>query len=126
MTPAQLKSAVLKKLQKTAAGDTDAPDDVAILTEKYDALHAMLLDDELVIWSLTENIPKKAELPLIAMLAAFAANEFNVPDPRYSRLQIEGQFNLPANVGGPSLAERQLRKALSADYVSSPLVSEYF
>lgn len=126
MTPAQLKSAVLKKLQITAAGGSDAADDISILTDKYAGLHAMLLDAELVIWSLTENIPKKAEQPIVALLAAFAANEFGIPEPRYTRLQTEGAFNLPANRGGPSLAETQLRKALSADYVSSPVVSEYF
>ncbi len=123
MTPAQLKSAALKKLQITAAGDSDAADDVAILTTKYEGLHKMLLKDSLVSWSLTEDIPKEAEQPMVSMLAAFAANEFGIPDPRYSRLQLEGQFNLQ---NGPSLAERQLRKALADPHVSSTLVTEYF
>ena len=126
MTPAALKSAVLKKLQITAAGDTDAADDVAIITEKYTGLHQMLLVAGLVIWSKTENVPGEAEQPIVAMLAALAASDFGIPEPRHSRLQLEGAFNLPITVGGPSLAERQLRKALAQKHISSPVVSEYF
>lgn len=126
MTPAALKSAVLKKLQITDAGSSAAADDIAIITQKYTGLHKMLLKDGLVTWSLTENVPAEAEQPIVAMLAAFSANEFGIPDPRYSRLQVEGQYKLPANIGGPSLAERQLRQALSQKFVSSPVVSEYF
>ena len=126
MTPAALKKAVLKKLQVTAAGDVDAADDVAIITEKYTGLHQMLLVAGLVIWSKTENIPGEAEQPIVAMLAALAASDFGIPEPRHSRLQLEGAFNLPITVGGPSLAERQLRKALAQKHISSPVVSEYF
>ena len=126
MTPAALKKAVLKKLQVTAAGDVDAADDVAIITEKYTGLHQMLLVDGLVIWSLTEDVPAEAEQPVVAMLAALAASDFGIPEPRHSRLQLEGAFNLPITVGGPSLAERQLRKALAQKHISSTVVSEYF
>ena len=126
MTPAALKKAVLKKLQVTAAGDVDAADDVAIITEKYTGLHQMLLIDGLVIWSLTEDVPGEAEQPVVAMLAALAASDFGVPEPRHSRLQLEGAFNLPVGLGGPSLAERQLRKALAQKHISSTFVSEYF
>ena len=126
MTPAALKKAVLKKLQVTAAGDVDAADDIAIITEKYTGLHQMLLVAGLVIWSKTENVPGEAEQPIVAMLAALAASDFGIPEPRHSRLQLEGAFNLPITVGGPSLAERQLRKALAQKHISSPVVSEYF
>ena len=126
MTPAALKKAVLKKLQVTAAGDVDAADDIAIITEKYTGLHQMLLVAGLVIWSKTENVPAEAEQPIVAMLAALAASDFGIPEPRHSRLQLEGAFNLPITVGGPSLAERQLRKALAQKHISSPVVSEYF
>ena len=126
MTPAALKKAVLKKLQITAAGDVDAADDIAIITEKYTGLHQMLLVAGLVIWSKTENVPGEAEQPIVAMLAALAASDFGIPEPRHSRLQLEGAFNLPITVGGPSLAERQLRKALAQKHISSPVVSEYF
>ena len=126
MTPAALKSAVLKKLQITAAGDTDAADDIAIMTQKYTGMHQMLLVAGLVIWSKTENVPGEAELPIVAMLAAAAASDFGIPEPRHSRLQLEGAFNLPVTLGGPSLAERQLRKALAPKHISSTVVSEYF
>ena len=126
MTPAALKKAVLKKLQVTAAGEVDAADDIAIITQKYAGLHQMLLIDGLVIWSLTEDVPAEAEQPVVAMLAALAASDFGIPEPRHSRLQLEGAFNLPITVGGPSLAERQLRKALAPKHISSTVVSEYF
>lgn len=126
MTPAALKSAVLKKLEVTAAGDSDAADDIAIITQKYVSLHKLLLVDGLVTWSITEAIPEEAAQAIIMMLAFSAANEFGVPELRYNRLAREGALNMPEVVGGPSVAERQLRKALAPKYVSSAVVSEYF
>ena len=122
MTPAQLKSAVLAHLQVTPAGGADAADDVAVLTEKYAGLHQMLLTKSLVKWAIGEDIPEEAELPMVAMLSAFAANEFHIPDPRYTRLQLEGGLDLQP----PSLAERQLRKVISENFIFSPLRTEYF
>ena len=109
-------------MKVTPAGTASAPEDVARVTDKYTSLHKMLIKDELATWALTEDVPEEAEQPIIAMLAAFCADEFGIPDPRYARLQIEGALFLPQL----SIAERQLRRVLSKRPVAYPAGSEYF
>lgn len=122
MTPAELKSAALKRLQVTPVGESDNADDTAQITERYTGLHALLLTKNLVTWALAESIPSKAQEPMVAMLAAFSVNEFSIPPQRKAQLIAEGALDLPQ----PSLAERQLRKALAQPYVSTALRTTYF
>lgn len=114
MTPTDLKYATLRKLKVIAAGETPNSEDFNLMTEKYLGLHAMLLEMGLVTWALTEDIPVKAEQPVIFMLAALAADEFGVPDPRASLLKAEGGLKLPQ----ASIAERQLRALLAPAPIS--------
>lgn len=122
MTPSELKLAALRELKVISAGQDADPDDFALMGEKYTALHAMLLTDELVTWAITEDVPAKAQEPVKMMLAAFAAGDFGVPEPRLGQLMTLGGFNLPQT----SLAERQLRKALASKYVSHSLRTTYY
>lgn len=122
MTPTELKLAALRELKVIAAGQDADAGDFALMGEKYTALHAMLLTKELVTWSLTEDVPAKAQEPVKMMLAAFAADEFGVPEPRLGQLMALGGFNLPQT----SLAERQLRSVLAAKYVSHPVRTTYY
>lgn len=122
MTLNELWTAVLERLQVASPGMPVDADDAAKVEEKYTGLHAMLLDDGLVTWSSTEEVPAKAQEPVIAMLAALCAHDFGVPEPRYSKLREEGAYALPQ----PSLAERQLRKALASTYQTSDLRTCYF
>jgi len=122
VTPTELKTAALVRLAALPAGEAADPDDFATMTTKYASLHALLLTKELVTWALTESIPVKAQEPVIAMLAAMSVNEFTVPEPRKSQLIAEGALDMPT----PSLAERQLRKALARRYVSTRLRATYF
>lgn len=105
------------------ASDQDAnAEDFALMGEKYEALHGILLAKSLVTWALIEDIPAKAVEPVKVMLAAFSADEFGVPEPRASILKGEGAINLPQS----SPAERLLRAVLAPKYVSSPVRSDYF
>jgi hypothetical protein len=122
VTPTDLKLAVLRKLKVIASGEEATSDDLALMTEKYNGLHAMLLSEELLIWALTEDIPAKCEEPVITMLAAHSADGFGVPEPRSSQLKAEGLLGLPA----ASPAERLLRKLLAPKHVNSTLKTEYF
>jgi hypothetical protein len=109
MTPALLKEAVLERIGVVPAGGPYPSDEVALITTKYTGVYAILRHKKLATWAITENIPAEAQLALVAMLAFAAAAEYGVPEPRYSRLRLEGSLDDEQ----PSLAERQLRKALS-------------
>lgn len=122
MTPTELKTAVLQRLQVLPAGENPDPDDFLLIGQKYAGLHGMLIAKQLTRWALTEDIPSKYQEPVIAMLAAFAVNDFPVSAQRKQGLIAEGALDLP----GMSLAERQLRKALATPYVSTTLRTTYF
>lgn len=122
MTPTDLKIATLKKLKVIASGESANSDDMALMGQKYTGLHAMLLERSMVIWALTEDIPEKAEQPLIMMLAALSADDFGVPEPRATRLKAEGDLDLKQ----PSVAERMLRKVIAPAHIDSTLRTEYF
>jgi hypothetical protein len=121
MTPALLKNATLERIGKAPAGGPYPAEDVAKVTEKYVGLHAMLLEMNLVTWAVDEIIPPKVEQPVLAMLSFLCAAEFNVPEPRYSRLRSEGSLGDER----PSLAERQLRRILSQRYVPHTVMTEF-
>lgn len=122
MTPTELKIAALVRLQVAGSGEDVDPDDFALMGTKYTALHAALLKKRLVTWAVTESIPIEAQEPVAAMIAAMSVNEFSIPEARKAALVAEGALDLP----NPSLAERQLRKALSQPYVSTRLRTTYY
>lgn len=123
MTATELKLATLRKLRVLAAGEDADPDDFALMGEKYVGLHAMLVEMSLVTWALSEDIPRKAEQPVISMLAAMTADDFGVAEPRASVLKAEGLLKLPQ----ASVAERQLRGLLAPTPVSGSVQrAQYF
>jgi len=123
VTPAAIKQAVLERVGVVPAGGPYPADEVALITRKYTGIHALLVRKKLVIWALSENIPDEAQEPLVSILAFSVAAEYGVPEPRYTRLRLEGSLDDEQ----PSLAERQLRKALSgAPHPGSTQRSEYF
>lgn len=122
MTPAELKTATLRKLKVISSTDDASPEDFVLIGEKYESLHAILLTKSLVTWALDEDIPAKAVEAVKTMLAAFSADEFGVPEPRATILKGEGALNLPQ----ASPAERLLRAVLAAKYVPNPVQAEYF
>jgi hypothetical protein len=79
MTPVHLKQSVLEKIGKAPAGGPYPADDVAKITQKYEALHAEL--DELfqLPWVISEEIPENVQEHVTAMLAFRAAADFGVP-----------------------------------------------
>lgn len=122
MSPANIRIATARDLRILADGDTLNPEDDAKLSDKYTALHAMLLDADLVTWGLTENVPAKCEQPVIAMLCALSVNFSGLPAERRAELILIGALhNSPI-----SLAERQLRKALAPAPISQPQPTDYF
>lgn len=120
MTLIDLYRKALEKLQVVAAGEAVDPDDNALVAAKYAALYEMLITKKLVAWAANDDVPDFAVVPLTAMLAFLAANEFGIDAQRFA---LEGALDVPGTV---SIAERQLRAQLVRDYVSVPATSEYF
>lgn len=119
MTLQDLKYRVLLRLGVVAAGDSPEADDSATVLLRYNALHALLLAQELIDWDLSEDIPDEFEVAMVPMVAAECARDFGNLD---GNLQIEGRFGLPIL----SIAERTLRRLGARTYVSTPSQSEYF
>lgn len=126
MTPTQLKQRVLEKLTVLAAGENPNIEDATLVGDRYASLHDMLITDALVNWTLTEDVPAWAESAIVMMVAAASADEFGVPEPAKSEIKREGVYGLPSNLGGPSLAEKQLRSQSARNFVYYPQASEYF
>lgn len=122
MTPTELKTAALQRLQVLESGENPDPDDFLLIGTRYNGLHALLLFKQLAVWALNEDIPAKCQEPVISMLAALAVNDFGVSPQRKQDLIAQGGLDLPSM----SLAERQLRKALANRYISTTQKSEYF
>lgn len=126
MTLAELKEAVLVELGIIGAGESGQPDDVALVGDRYDALYDMLLAEKLVAWTATDDIPLYAETPVIQMLAYLCARPFGINSQRTAELEQAGALALAPARGGPSLAERQLRRQLARNHVPFPAASDYF
>lgn len=122
MTPAEIREAAARDLGLLADGAALNAEDTARLTEKYTALHGMLLEEGLVTWGLTEAVPTKCEVPVVAMLCTLAVGIARVGKEKRAELILLGALhNSPV-----SLAERQLRKALAGKHVEQAVPSEYF
>ena len=126
MTPTQLKHRVLEKLGVLATGESPTIADATLVGDRYVSLHKMLLDEKMIDWTNSEDVPALAEDAVTMMVAAFSMHEFGLPDSRKAQLTLEGGFNLPARLGGPSLAEQQLRAQAAARFVYFPQPVEYF
>jgi len=127
MTPTELKLSVLRELRIIPAGEADAPAEYTqIVSDKYALLYEMLSTQGLTSWSEFADIPSDAAQPLTMMLACLCASPFGVSLERRAELEQAGALNLAPVKGGPSLAERQLRRVMAQSYVSSPARSEYF
>lgn len=122
MTPSELYTKALQRLQVLAAGESPSAEDRALVSEKYTALHDQLLTLDLVSWGVADDIPDYVSLPVTMMLAWACAREFAASPQMMQELTLEGAVGLPV----PSLAERQLRQQFARRYISTPAQSEYF
>lgn len=125
MTIIELRRKVLEKLQVNAAGEPIQSSDAQLVQGKYEALHDILLQDNLVDWVVSDEIPTAYGHTMVAMLAAECVNEFYCPDNLKATLLSEGKYDLPAPLG-PSVAERRLRKLAAPGYNGEPAQPDYF
>lgn len=121
MTPTQLKTAALRKMQVISPDMPVSSEDMAIMTEKYTGLHALLSRD-VINWQLNDSIPAESSEALASILAAYAVNDFGIGEPRRSSLKAEGALFAPQM----SPAELQLRRSIFGSFVHRPQRAEYF
>jgi hypothetical protein len=126
MTITELRRKVLEKLQVVAAGEPVHASDGVLVQEKYEALHDILLQDNLIDWVVTEEIPTAYGQIIVAMVAAECVAEFYVPADLKTGMVAEGKYDLPPPLGGPSIAERRLRKLAAPGFSGDPAQPEYF
>lgn len=126
MTLTELKTRVLQEIGVLASADSPVIGDATIVGEKYDALYEMLLTEGLVTWTSSEDIPTFAEGPIVAMVSHLCAAPFGVSQARRVELEREGALSLPASKGGPSTAEKQLRRQLGRNFVYAPMRTTYY
>lgn len=122
MQLADLRRAALQECGVLATGESAEPEDDQLVTEKYRALHDVLMTEGLVAWAVDEEVPEYADIPLTMMLAAIIAPAFGVSGQRLADLRIAGSVGLPQQ----SIAERMLRRQLAKSYVSAPVKTVYF
>ena len=122
----ELRRKALEKLQVIAAGESVHASDGQLVQAKYEALHEILLQDNLVDWLVTDEIPMAYGQIMVAMLAAECVNEFYCPGDIKTAVLMEGKYDLPVTAGGPSVAERRLRKLAAPGFNGEPARAEYF
>jgi len=122
MTPIELRTKVLQRLQVLAAGETPNADDGQIVSQRYAFVHDALLDMDLASWAIDEDIPEAVSIPVVNIVSYACASEFGIIGPLLGQLAIEGALDSdPVSAG-----ERQLRKRQSARYADEPAQPEYF
>jgi len=63
---------------------------------------------------------------MVSMLAAECLTEFFVPDNLKAAITAEGKYDLPTSLGGPSIAERRIRKLAAPGFNGEPAQPDYF
>lgn len=126
MTVTELRRKALEKLQVVAAGEPVHASDGVLVGEKYEALHDILLQDNLVDWVVTDEIPAAYGQIMVSMLAAECVDEFYCPPDLKAKLLVDGKYDLPVSGGGPSIAERRLRKLAAPGFNGAPAQPDYF
>ncbi len=115
MTIEEFAVKVLMKMRVHDSGSQVDPVDLQNVSDAYDAVYQTLLDEGLVTWAATDDIPIRFSLPLIDLVAGQIK-------PFYG-----GQLNtaelLPI-IEQP--AAKTLRRQLTAPYVPEPTEAEYF
>lgn len=122
MTPTELKYAAARETGVVGILETPSAEQGQILDERYEALHAQLMDDGIASWAIAEDIPDKMAQPMIWALAFIVAGPFGAPPEIVANLAAIGAYG----TGRPTLAEKQLRQYSAQKYVPQPIATEYY
>lgn len=111
-----------QQLGITGVAESLNAEDKELIASRYVLVHDQLQNLGLTTWGVTEDVPDFAALPVAMMLAAYSVDDFTIPEPRRSRLRLEGLIHLSP----VSFAERALRIQLAHRYEPTVNSAEYF
>lgn len=106
-TTSQIRDKVLKRLGVLAVGQSATAEQAADIDAAYLELYGRLSIKNLVEWWSADDVPAQFVGPVVAMVARERAVEYGLSTERYARIQAEAIE-----------AERELRRVLTAPYVS--------
>lgn len=113
MTIEQLAIKVLSKMGVGNRG-TPEPEDLENVSDAYLAVYYTLLDDALVTWAETDEIPIRLSLPVISLVMAELADVYQFPEPPIGWLQYKRN------------ATNQIRRQLASGQPTETVSAEYF
>jgi hypothetical protein len=118
----EMKERIARKLGVLAVGNTLSAEDGELIGERCLSLQKQLESLEIVSIDFDDGIDELIDDVIVAMAAALLVDDFQLGEPKRSKIAGEGVLGLPI----ASVAERQLRKVLAPQRVSQPVKAEYF
>lgn len=76
----EIASRVLRKLGRLPEGQSPTGSQVSQIRDEYDELYQELLDDGIVTWSASDDIPDNVVGPVYTLLLGRLADDFGVPN----------------------------------------------
>lgn len=113
---------VLVELGVTGPDRAASAEDLAVVTDAYVPMWALLETRGLVTWLQTDAIPDAALMAMRWIAAFHLARSFGVTGPKLDDLRQRGEIDGPA----PSLGERMLRKNAAAPYIPATLPVDFY
>jgi hypothetical protein len=117
-----MRDRVARKLGVLPIGNTLSAEDSRLIGDHMQTVQAKLEDLDIANIDLSDGIDDSISDIIVAMVASTLVDEFQLEEPRRTRIAAEGAIGLP--VASP--AERQLRKILAPTRVSRPVRVDYF
>ena len=114
-TKADLRNQVLEKLGILEAGETASAEDTVLVETRYDQVYDLLFNAEVASWTDHTDIPEHAMLPMTYLVAAECIDEYDIQEPRLSRI-----------LAIASRAENALIRQEAPRYRSEPTKADYY
>lgn len=105
----EISNKVLSRLGRLPDGQVAPQSQVQVVEDAYDGLYEELLNDSLVNWASTDDIPDFASNSIQTLLLGMVADEFGVPNQWIQLTDI---------------ARSKLSQQLALPYVSQPTTFE--
>ena len=117
-----MRDRVARKLGVLPIGNSLSAEDSKLISDHMLVVQAKLEELDIAQVDVTDGIDDAIADIIVAMVASTLVDEFQLEEPRRSKIAAEGAIGLP--VASP--AERQLRKILAPTRVSRPVKADYY
>jgi hypothetical protein len=117
-----MRDRVARKLGVLPIGNSLSPEDSKLISDHMLVVQAKLEELDIAQVDVTDGIDSAIADIIVAMVASTLVDEFQLEEPKRSKIAGEGAIGLPV----ASVAERQLRKILAPTRVSRPVKVDFF